>query len=51
MSLVVKVMEGERQVESYLEYNFFDLSALDDVPVGEANLSTLPIASALSSPR
>ncbi|CAO2186110.1 unnamed protein product [Urochloa humidicola] len=51
MSLVVKVMEGERQVESNLEYNFFDLSALNAVPVGEANLSTLPIASALSSPR
>jgi hypothetical protein len=50
MSLVVKV-KGERQVESNLEYNFIDLSALDDVPVGEVNLSTLPIASALSSPR
>ncbi|CAL4958854.1 unnamed protein product [Urochloa decumbens] len=51
MSLVVKVMEGERQVESNLEYNFFDLSALNAVPVGEPNLSTVPIASALSSPR
>jgi serine/threonine protein kinase len=51
MSLVVKVMEGERQVEPYLEYNFFDLSALNAVPVGETNLSTLPIASALTSPR
>lgn len=51
MSLVVKIMEGERQVEQNLEYNFFDLSALNALPVGETILSTLPIASELSTPR
>jgi len=51
ISLVVKVMEGERQVETNLEFNFFDLSALNAVPVGEPNLSSLPIASVLSTPR
>jgi len=51
ISLVVKVMEGERQVETNLEFNFFDLSALNAVLVGEPNLSSLPIASVLSTPR
>jgi len=51
MSLVVKVLEGERQVEPNLQYNFFDLSASIAVPVGGTNLSTPPIASGLSVPR
>jgi serine/threonine protein kinase len=46
MSLVVKVLEGERQVEPNLEYNFFDLSAPIAVPVGGTNLSTPPSISA-----
>ncbi|CAO2175015.1 unnamed protein product [Urochloa humidicola] len=50
MSLVVKFLEGERQVEPNLEYNFFDLSALM-AAVGGNNLSTPPIASELSAAR
>lgn len=33
MSLVVKVIEGERDVEANLDYNFFDLSPAISVPV------------------
>ncbi|KQJ85662.1 hypothetical protein BRADI_4g00883v3 [Brachypodium distachyon] len=48
MSVVVKVMEGERDVEPDLNYNFFDLSPAIDVPV---DLSAPPSASVLSVPR
>ncbi|XBH66527.1 hypothetical protein VPH35_095008 [Triticum aestivum] len=51
MSVVVKFMEGERRVESDLNYNFFDLSARVVVPVGQPNFSVLPNASVLSAPR
>ena len=51
ISLVVKVMEGERNVESDLNYNFFDLSPAIVVPVGQPNFSALPNASVLSAPR
>ena len=51
MSVVVKVMEGKRNVESDLNYNFFDLSPAIVVPVGQPNFSALPNASVLSAPR
>jgi serine/threonine protein kinase len=51
MSMVVKVMEGEREVESDINYNFFDLSPAIVVPVGQPNLSAPPTASVLSVPR
>lgn len=51
MSLVVKVMEGERNVEDNLDYNFFDLSPAISVPVGRSSSSTPPAASILSAPR
>ncbi|KAF8670033.1 hypothetical protein HU200_051223 [Digitaria exilis] len=46
MSTVVKVMEGERSVESNLDYNFFDLS-----PAITVDISNPPVVSVLSAPR
>lgn len=51
MSAVMKVMEGERNVEPNLNYNFFDVSPAIYVPVGHPNLSAPPTASVLSVPR
>uniref|UniRef100_A0A8I6XW40 non-specific serine/threonine protein kinase n=1 Tax=Hordeum vulgare subsp. vulgare TaxID=112509 RepID=A0A8I6XW40_HORVV len=51
MSVVVQVMEGERNVESDLNYNFFDLSPAIVVPVGQPSFSAPPGASVLSAPR
>lgn len=51
MSVVLKVMEGERKVEPNLDYNFFDLSHAISVPVRQHNLSATPVASVLSVPR
>ncbi|CAL5067683.1 unnamed protein product [Urochloa decumbens] len=50
MSVVVKVMEGERSVESNLDYNFFDLSPAITTQVGE-KFSDPPVVSVLSGPR
>uniref|UniRef100_A0ACD5VNE3 Uncharacterized protein n=1 Tax=Avena sativa TaxID=4498 RepID=A0ACD5VNE3_AVESA len=51
MPLVVKVIEGERDVEANLDYNFFDLSPAISVPVIRSSSSTPPAASILSAPR
>lgn len=51
MSLVVKVIEGERDVEANLDYNFFDLSPAISVPVIRSSSSAQPAASILSAPR
>ncbi|KAI4992386.1 hypothetical protein ZWY2020_051803 [Hordeum vulgare] len=51
MSVVVQVMEGEKNVESDLNYNFFDLSPAIVVPVGQPSFSAPPGASVLSAPR
>ena len=51
MSLVVKVIEGERDVEANLDYNFFDLSPAISVPVCRSTSSAVPAASILSAPR
>ncbi|CAL5032183.1 unnamed protein product [Urochloa decumbens] len=51
MSVVVKVMEGERSVASNLDYNFFDLSPAITAQVGESKFSDPPVVSVLSGPR
>ncbi|KAM0921214.1 hypothetical protein ACQ4PT_007096 [Festuca glaucescens] len=51
MSLVVKVIKGERDVEANLDYNFFDLSPAISVPVCRSNSSAPPTTSILSAPR
>ncbi|XP_072150695.1 G-type lectin S-receptor-like serine/threonine-protein kinase SD2-5 isoform X1 [Setaria viridis] len=51
MSMVVKDMEGERSVESNLDYNFFDLSPAVTVQVGESKFSDPPVVSVLYAPR
>uniref|UniRef100_A0ACD5VYW2 Uncharacterized protein n=1 Tax=Avena sativa TaxID=4498 RepID=A0ACD5VYW2_AVESA len=51
MSLVVKVIEGERDVEANLDYKFFDLSPAISVPVIRSSSSTPAAASVLSAPR
>jgi hypothetical protein len=51
MSLVVKFIEEERDVEANLDYNFFDLSPAISVPVCPSSASTKPTASILSAPR
>jgi hypothetical protein len=51
MSLVVKVIEGEKDVEANLDYNFFDLSPAISVPVCRSTSSAPPAASILSAPR
>jgi hypothetical protein len=51
MSLVVKVIEGEKDVEANLDYNFFDLSPAISVPVCRSSCTAPPTASILSAPR
>lgn len=51
MSVVVKVMEGETDVEPNLGYNFFDLIPALSVRVGQSNFYSPPVVSVLSAPR
>ncbi|OEL19620.1 hypothetical protein BAE44_0019362 [Dichanthelium oligosanthes] len=51
MSVVMKVMEGERSVESNLDYNFFNPSPAITVQVGDSKFSDPPVVSVLSAPR
>ncbi|KAM0856413.1 hypothetical protein ACQ4PT_049154 [Festuca glaucescens] len=51
MSLVVKVIEGEKDVQANLDYNFFDLSPAISVPVCRSTSSAPTAASILSAPR